>query len=67
MPTEISRLGARGRREWVATIFATVEIGRGQCGRWPTGLHFRYNRPVVSDHQQVRSPIDSATHSGPWV
>jgi hypothetical protein len=25
MPTGISRLGARGRREWVASVFATVK------------------------------------------
>jgi hypothetical protein len=28
MPTQISVLGVRGRRKWVASIFAAVETGK---------------------------------------
>jgi len=39
MPTGISRLGACGRREWVATIFAAVEISAALCPNRRGGLH----------------------------
>jgi hypothetical protein len=48
MPMGISRLGLRGRSEWVATFFATVrKIDRR--GPWLTSLHFRSQQILLKN------------------
>jgi hypothetical protein len=65
MPMGISRLGLRGRSEWVATFFATVrKIERR--GPWLTSLHFRSQHFAVMITLQTSHLPGTYSRHTPW-